>query len=91
MSKKEWEDFIEKHKAANFLHSWYWGEFHKNLGKTIKRTGFYEDKKITEQCCQLLKMQKEGKYLTVPGGPIIDWKNSSLVKSFVGEIKRLQY
>ena len=89
VEKKEWEDFIEKHKAANFLHSWYWGEFHKNLGKTIKRTGFYEDKKITGAMLSIIEDAKRGKYLTVPGGPIIDWKNSFLVKSFVGEIKKI--
>ena len=89
VQEKEWEDFIEKHKVANFLHSWYWGEFHKNLGKTIKRTGFYEDKKITGAMLSIIEDAKRGKYLTVPGGPIIDWKNSSLVKSFVGEIKKI--
>ena len=31
VEKKDWEDFIKKHKEANFLHSWYWGRFHKNL------------------------------------------------------------
>ena len=39
----------------------------------------------------IIEDAKRGKYLTVPGGPIIDWKNSFFVKSFVGEIKRLQY
>ncbi|MCL5113687.1 MAG: peptidoglycan bridge formation glycyltransferase FemA/FemB family protein [Patescibacteria group bacterium] len=89
IQEKEWKDFIEKHRDANFLHSWYWGEFHKNLGKTIRRTGFYEGKKITGVMLSIVEDAKRGKYLTVPGGPIIDWKNSSLVKSFVRETKKI--
>ena len=59
-SKKEWEDFIENTVAKLLIFAFLvLGEFHKNLGKTIKRTGFMKIK-ITEQCCQLLKMQKEG-------------------------------
>ena len=27
--EKVWEDFLGLHPEANFLQSWYWGEFHK--------------------------------------------------------------
>ncbi|MCL6096165.1 MAG: peptidoglycan bridge formation glycyltransferase FemA/FemB family protein [Patescibacteria group bacterium] len=88
-NKNEWETFISKNEEANFLHSWYWGEFHKNLGKTIRRTGFYEGKKITGAMLSIVEDAKRGKYLTVPGGPIIDWRKSALVKSFAQEIKKI--
>jgi lipid II:glycine glycyltransferase (peptidoglycan interpeptide bridge formation enzyme) len=32
---------------------------------------------------------KRGRYLTIPGGPIIDWQNPNLVDTFVKEIKRI--
>src|SRR3989344_9643239 len=88
VEKKDWEDFIKKHKEANFLHSWYWGRFHKNLGKTIKRTGCYKNGQLIGVVLSIVEDAKRGKYLTVPGGPIIDWKNSSLIKAFATEIKR---
>ena len=40
-NKNEWENFLKSREEANFLQSWYWGEFHKNLGQEIIRSGFY--------------------------------------------------
>jgi lipid II:glycine glycyltransferase (peptidoglycan interpeptide bridge formation enzyme) len=77
--KKEWEGFIAKHKEANFLHSWHWGEFHERLGKTIHRTGFFENEKLIGVMLSIVESAKRGRYLTIPGGPIIDWKNKHLV------------
>lgn len=39
---KVWEDFMAKHNEANFLQSWWWGEFYENLGQTVIRKGFYD-------------------------------------------------
>ena len=44
--KNTWESFILKHPEANFLHSWYWGEFQKKLGRKIVRSGFYLSGKL---------------------------------------------
>src|SRR3989338_8874482 len=89
VEKKDWEDFIKKHKEANFLHSWYWGRFHKNLGKTIKRTGFYKNGQLIGVVLSIVEDAKRGKYLTVPGGPIIDWKNSNLISAFDDEVIKI--
>ena len=87
--KEEWETFLSKHPEANFLQSWQWGEFHNNLNQTIQRTGFYQDKKLVGVMLSIVEDAKRGRYLTIPGGPIIDWKESLLVESFVEEIKKL--
>lgn len=87
--KKEWEEFISKNEDANFLQSWYWGEFHKSLGKTICRSGFYEDEKLIGVMLSVVEPARRGRYLTVPGGPIIDWNKTSIFKLFVDEIKRI--
>jgi len=86
--KKEWEEFLIKQEEANFLQSWYWGEFHKRLGKEIERVGFYENKKLIGVMLSITENAKRGKYLTVPGGPIIDWENKKLVKAAFSDIKR---
>lgn len=87
--KNEWEDFILKHPEANFLQSWNWGEFHKELHHTIIRTGFFKDKKLFGVMLSVVERARRGTYLTVPGGPILDWENKELVNSFKSEIIRL--
>lgn len=85
--KKVWEEFILAHSEANFLQSWSWGEFHKALGKTINRIGFYENNKLTGIMLSVVEPARRGKYLTVPGGPIIDWANKNLIRAFSEQIK----
>lgn len=85
--KKTWEDFLSIHPEANFLQSWQWGEFHKNLGNRIKRVGFYEKSELVGIMLSLVEDAKRGRFLTVPGGPIINWGNSKIIKTFVQEIK----
>jgi lipid II:glycine glycyltransferase (peptidoglycan interpeptide bridge formation enzyme) len=81
------EEFVLSRNEANFLQSWSWGEFHKTLGKTINRTGFYENNKLVGIMLSVIEPARRGRYLTVPGGPIIDWQNNNLVKSFAQQIK----
>ena len=87
--KSVWESFISNHSEANFLQSWYWGEFHQAIGNKIHRTGFYRDNELLGVMLSVVEDAKRGRYLTVPGGPIIDWKNTSLIEGFVEEIKKL--
>ncbi|MEK7517429.1 MAG: peptidoglycan bridge formation glycyltransferase FemA/FemB family protein [Patescibacteria group bacterium] len=88
-NKKIWEDFMSLHPEANFLQSWYWGEFHQALKNNIQRTGFYEGSKLVGVMLSIVEDAKRGRYLTVPGGPIIDWDKSDLIEAFVNEIKRI--
>lgn len=87
--KKVWEDFLSRHPEANFLQSWNWGEFHKALNHKIKRSGFYQENKLVGVMLSVVENARRGKYLTVPGGPIIDWHNNNLVQQFVAEIKTI--
>lgn len=88
-SEKEWENFLEKHTEANFLQSWYWGEFHNAIGNKIHRIGFYKDNELVGVMLSIVEDAKRGRYMTVPGGPIINWQDISQIKAFVEETKRL--
>lgn len=88
-NKKLWEEFLSKKHEANFLQSWYWGQFHAALGKNIFRCGFYENDKLIGIMLSVVENAKRARYLTVPGGPIIDWKNKALVNESVKEIRRI--
>ncbi len=86
--QKVWEDFLSLHAEANFLQSWYWGEFHKALGNTIHRVGFYRQDVLAGVMLSVVEDAKRGRYLTVPAGPIMDWRDEDLVKSFISEVKK---
>lgn len=93
--KQEWESFLKKYDEANFLQSWYWGEFHKRLGKQVFYTGFYNPSassgqdKLIGVMLSIIEPAKRGKYLTVPAGPIIDWENKKLVAAAFFEMKNI--
>lgn len=89
ISKDKWEQFLLKRTDANFLQSWYWGEFQKRMGKTIIRTGWYTNNRLAGIMLAIIEEGKGGKYLTVPGGPIIDWQDAGFFSAFAKEAKRL--
>lgn len=88
-NEKEWEDFLVSHPEANFLQSWNWGDFHRALGRTIQRTGFYDKEKLVGVMLSVVEPAKRGRYLTVPGGPIINWGNKDLLKEFTSQVKEI--
>lgn len=88
-SKSEWEDFIANRPEANFLHSWFWGEFQEKIGRKIIRTGFYSKGNLEGVMLVIIEPAKRARYLVVPGGPIIDWDNKELITSFGKELRNL--
>lgn len=91
VDSKAWEDFVGGYKGANFLQSWYWGEFHKSLNKQIFRTGFYQGTKLVGVMLSIIETAKRGRYLTVPGGPLIDWENTIQVTLFSKTVKNIAF
>ena len=89
IDKNTWEKFMTSHKEGNFLHSWNWGQFHQNLGKTIYRLGFLKNKTLTGVMLCIVEKAKRATYLTVPGGPVIDWGNTDLVNLFKQTIEKI--
>src|SRR3989344_6624854 len=87
--EKEWEEFLAHHPEANFLQSWYWGEFHKSYGNKIYRVGFFDKNNLIGVMFLVVEDAKRGKYLTVPGGPIIDWQNKDLLQVTFNEMKSI--
>lgn len=88
-NKESWEEFISGHPEANFLQSWYWGEFQESLGRKIFRIGFFKQNKLEGVMFCYIETSKRGRFLVVPGGPIIDWGNKALTEKFVSELKRI--
>jgi lipid II:glycine glycyltransferase (peptidoglycan interpeptide bridge formation enzyme) len=87
--KDEWENFLKQHSEANFLQSWLWGDFQEKMGKKIIRLGFFQDEKIVGTMLAVKEEAKRGTYLTVAGGPILNWKDQKLVETFVEKLREL--
>src|SRR3989344_600585 len=87
-NKAEWEKFLAWHPEANFLHSWYWGEFHERIGHSVARRGFYDGESLVGVLLAIVEPARRGRHLVIPGGPILDWQNQRLVRAWVEEIKR---
>lgn len=87
--KKMWESFVLARVEANFLQSWNWGEFHKNLGHEVERVGFWDEGKLLGVMLAIVERAKRGTYLTVPGGPLIDWENEKIVSEFKKMIEEM--
>lgn len=80
--KNIWEKFVLSYPNANFLQSFNWGDFHQKLGKVIKRIGFYQEEKIVGVMLCVKEKAKRASYLTIPGGPLIDWSSSEQLNLF---------
>lgn len=85
VSKETWEQVIQQFPEANFLHSWNWGVFHQNLGKTVLRLLFEDTRRsgsgsVDSVGLALLVVEraKRGNYITIAGGPLMDWSNAEL-------------
>ncbi len=87
--KSTWEGFMEGHPESNFLQSWYWGLFQESLGRKIFRVGFVKGKKLEGVMFCYIESSKRGRFLVIPGGPIINWDDKKMAKEFVSQVKRL--
>lgn len=86
-SQSSWESFINAHPESNFLQSWQWGEFNERLGRKIQRIGFYEGKKLLGVMLCVVEPARRGRYMTLAGGPILDWKNAALVTQWASTLR----
>lgn len=86
-SKKEWEALIATFSEANFLQSWNWGEFQKNLDKTVVRIAIVSDKNTVGLAQGVIETAKRGTYLAVAGGPLFNWQNEEIAKYLFDELR----
>ena len=88
-SKRIWDGFVAKREEANFLQSWDFYEFHLARGKKIVRRLFLKDGKIVGAYAGVVETAKRGRYLAIAGGPLLDYKDKTLVKTVFSDIKEM--
>ena len=86
-SKKDWDKFVTSHEEANFLQSWDFYEFHKSRGNDVVRRIAKDGSKIIGAYAGVVENAKRGRHLAIAGGPILDWKNKTLVKDIFADMK----
>ena len=74
---------IVKHEEGNFLQSDEWGKIAEKVGHKAIIKNF----KGGDAVLMLRKDARRGRYLEIPGGPLIDWQKPATVKTVFDEIK----
>jgi lipid II:glycine glycyltransferase (peptidoglycan interpeptide bridge formation enzyme) len=87
--QKVWEDFILTQPGANFLQSWQWGVFQAHLGKKVYRLGLLTKKGVLGGAEVVVEKAKRGNYLTVAGGPLVDWENKREIETINKALKEI--
>lgn len=77
-----WQETIRHFPEANFLQSPAWKKANELIGhKVIVKSG------AKYWCQMIVKDAKRGRYLEVPGGPLVDWNDRQTVEAVFAEIK----
>ncbi len=81
----DWDKIVEKYSEANFLQSPAYGKMNELLGAKVIMEDFGDN-----QCAlMIVRDAKRGRYLEIPCGPLLDWKNKTSVKKAFEKIKEI--
>lgn len=78
--ERAWQRILQLYPEANFLQSPEWAEANRAMG----HRPVWGDLGEKAWCLMLVKNAKRGRYLEVPGGPLLDWQDEQAVtRAFV--------
>ncbi len=83
----QWATFVIAKPEANFLQSVEWGKVHELLGDTVLREGVWDGGRIVGGWQGIVKDARRGRYLEVPGAPLIDWSDSTMINEVVRQLR----
>lgn len=81
-SQAEWTKVTERYPEANFLQSPAWQRMNELVGHKVVVA---EDDETW--CLMIVKNAKRGRYLEVPGGPLVDWGDEAQVERVFRQIR----
>lgn len=82
---KAWKKVQQTHPEANFLQSPSWGDMNELVGHRV----LIEQFDPAGWCLMIVKSAKRGRYLEVPGGPLIDWNDAELVERVFTQLRSI--
>lgn len=74
-----------KHEEGNFLQSDEWGK----VAEKCHHKAIVENFNGGDSVLMLVKDARRGRYLEIPGGPLIDWKKGKTVEKVFARIKEI--
>ncbi|MBR5647377.1 peptidoglycan bridge formation glycyltransferase FemA/FemB family protein [Candidatus Saccharibacteria bacterium] len=80
-----WEEIVAKFPEANLLQSPEYGRVNEILGNTV----ITEDFGNLGRALMVVHNAKRGRYMSIPCGPLIDWKNKKLVREAMTRIAEI--
>ena len=80
--KNRWEQYVSNHPQANFLQSYNWGLFQSQLNKKYLPIAIFDANNQVGAAMIIKEQAKRGSYLTIAGGPLLDWQGESVRKIF---------
>lgn len=80
----EWSKVQQRFPEASFLQSPEWGKVNELVGHQVAIADFDGQ----GWCLMIVKNAKRGRYLEVPGGPLIDWEDQKLAERVFSKIKQ---
>lgn len=78
----KWTEVLEKYPEANFLQSPNYGKMNEILDEKV----ITEDFNDNGHALMIVRDAKRGRYLEIPCGPLIDWKNKKTAKEIFEKI-----
>lgn len=82
---KNWDQILATHPEANFLQSSAWAKVNEAVGHKVILHDFGHN----DLCLMIIKKAKRGTYMEIPGGPLLDWKNTAKTSAIFQEIRSL--
>ncbi len=80
-----WEWALQNFPEANFLQSPAWAKMNEIVGHKV-RVDYLKD---AAWCLMIVKNAKRGRYLEVPGGPLLDWNDHDLARTMLRRIEHI--
>ncbi len=83
----QWQDFVATRPEANFLQSIEWARANELVGHTTTRGGVRRGGVVVAGWQGIIKNARRGRYLEVPGGPLVDWSDTDAVMEVIEQIR----
>lgn len=84
-STESWAKLLASHPEANFLQSPLWAEANRLVDHKLAVRTFDGEALMLG----IVKDARRGRYLEIPGGPLLDWHNQTALKSVFAEIAKI--
>lgn len=83
--KETWSKILMRYPEANFLQSPAWGKVNELVGHKV----IIEHDELNWWCLMIVKDAKRGRFLEVPGGPLLDWQDQAAKTAAFAKIREI--